>query len=144
MTTGISAKNGKQRSGARLARPFLEKLIAEPMSFACMLRSIRECDEVSQAELARRLGISRAHICDIEKGRNFLGPERAANFAKVLGYSPEQFVRLALQDQVYAAGLRMTVKVEAAEAKPQTKKCPPAADPGQPQVDISLRRSVPN
>ena len=107
-------KKAKRSSGSRLARPFLEKLIGEPMTFARMLRSIRECDEISQAEVARRLGITRAHICDIEKGRKFVGPERAAKIAKVLGYSPEQFVRLALQDQVRAAGLKMKVKVEAA------------------------------
>ena len=33
------------------------------------------------------LGVSRSHICDIEKGRKVVSPERAAKWANVLGYS---------------------------------------------------------
>jgi DNA-binding XRE family transcriptional regulator len=34
-----------------------------------MIASVHLADEIPQAELARRLGISRANLCDIEKGR---------------------------------------------------------------------------
>jgi transcriptional regulator with XRE-family HTH domain len=93
---------------------FLDDLIGEPMTFASTLRAIRETDNLTQAGVAKMLKMTRAHICDIEKGRKLVSPERAAKFARALGYSPAQFVRLALQDQVRAAGLDMTVKVEAA------------------------------
>lgn len=93
---------------------FLDDLIGEALTFGSMLRAIRECEEISQTEMARRLGISRAHLCDIEKGRRTVSPARAVNFARALDYGETQFVRLALQDQVTEAGLRMTVKVEAA------------------------------
>ena len=108
----------RKRKGIRAkrhsAKRFLDDLIGDPMTFADTLRTVRECDEISQAEVARRLGISRAHVCDIEKGRKLVSPERAAKFAKALGHSPQQFVRLALQDQIHAAGLAMKVTVEAA------------------------------
>jgi len=40
--------------------------------------------------------------------------ERAARFATVLGRSQQQFVRLALQELVNEAGLKMKVDVAAA------------------------------
>jgi len=51
------------------ARKFLEKLNKGPISFGQLVESHRVCDEISQAELARKMEISRAHLCDIEKGR---------------------------------------------------------------------------
>ena len=35
--------------------------------------------ELSEAELARRLGVSRSHLCNVEKGRKMVSPERAAD-----------------------------------------------------------------
>jgi transcriptional regulator with XRE-family HTH domain len=90
---------------------FLDDLIGEPMSIGGLLVAIRESDQVSQAQLAKRLGISKSHLCDIEKGRKVLSPERAARFARELGYSEEQFVRLALQQMVEAAGLAFFVEL---------------------------------
>jgi hypothetical protein len=48
------------------------------------------------------------------KGQKSRQPERAARFAKVLGRSQQQFVRLALQELVNAASLKMKVDVAAA------------------------------
>ncbi len=43
-------------------------------------------EEMSQVEFAKQLGISRSHLCDIEKGRKSVSVARAARFAKILGY----------------------------------------------------------
>ena len=59
-------------------------------------------------------GVSRSHLCDVEKGRKVVSPERAAAWAKVLGFPETVFVKLALQEQLDRAGVRMTVQVEAA------------------------------
>ena len=56
----------------------------------------------------------RSLLCDIEKGRKFLSVSRAAEFADILGYSKEQFVRLALQDEVSRSGLKFKVKLDKA------------------------------
>ena len=93
---------------------FLESVRGGPLTFGELIESTRWCDEISQAELARRMKISRAHLCDIEKGRRFVRPERAARFARELGYSVNVFVSLALQDELRAAGLNMRVHLEAA------------------------------
>ena len=46
--------------------------------------------------------------------RSLVIPERAASLADILGYSREHFVRLALQDQLRLAGLKMKVLLEVA------------------------------
>ena len=90
---------------------FLDALVGEPMTLGGLLVSIRKCDEIPQAALAKRLGISKSHLCDIEKGRKVVSLERAARFAQELGYSEEQFVRLALQQMVEVAGLSFWVQL---------------------------------
>ena len=87
---------------------FLEVLGGE-YTFGGMLSSIREGEELSQSEMARRLGVSRSHLCDIEKGRKAVSPARAAEFARVLGMSEKQFVRVALQELVNETGLKVQV-----------------------------------
>ena len=78
------------------------------------MESIRQSEEMSQAEFSRKLRISASHLCDIEKGRKVVSPERAARFAKILGRPEQQFVRLALHELVDEAGLKMKVDVAAA------------------------------
>ena len=85
-----------------------------PMTVAHFVRSWREADEISQASFAKRLGLSRANLCDIEKGRKLVSPERAAKFAKVLKVPEMLLVQLALQDVVRNAQLRYIVKLEGA------------------------------
>ena len=92
---------------------FLESLTGGPLTLGELIASIRLGEEVPQVEFARRLNISRSHLCDIEKGRKTLSPKRAARFARILGYSEAQFVRLALQDLVNEAGLKLSVQVAA-------------------------------
>jgi len=87
---------------------------AGPLSLGGLLVAIREGDGASQVEFARKLGLSRSHLCDVEKGRKSVSPARAARMAKALGYSQPQFVRLAMQGMLEEAGLKMTVSVEAA------------------------------
>ena len=94
------------------ARAFMEETTGGPLTLGKTLWSIRKCDEISQVDMAERLGISRANLCDIEKGRRFVSPDRAAKWADTLGYSAEQFVRLSLQDRVRQSGLKMIVRVE--------------------------------
>lgn len=96
------------------ARSFLEHLRGGPLTFGRMLASIRQADEIVQADLARRMGISRANLCDLENGRRSVTVERAAQFARVLGYSVNQFVAVAVEDQLRKAGLKVRVRLEAA------------------------------
>ncbi len=94
------------------AMRLLERITGRPLTLGVAIEAIRLGEEMSQSAFARQLGISRAHLCDIEKGRKAVSPERAARFARVLGYGEKQFVRLALQDEVDRAGLGFRVMLE--------------------------------
>ena len=104
------------------AMEFLDQLIGEPLTLANLLSTIRATDEISQSDLASRLGISKSHLCDIEKGRKAVSPERAARFAKELGYGEEQFVRLAIQQMIEIAGLNFQVILASPAKKPNRKR----------------------
>jgi transcriptional regulator with XRE-family HTH domain len=95
------------------ARAVLDELIGEPLSFGSMLATIRETDGYTFETLARRLGASRSHLCDIEKGRRGVSSDRAARWAKLLGYPEAVFVQLALQAELDNAGIKYTVELRA-------------------------------
>jgi antitoxin HigA-1 len=95
------------------AYEYMEKIHAG-LKFSEVIWALRKCDEISQEDFAKKLGISKSHLCDIEKGRKTVSPERAARFAKILGYPPDQFVSLALQGMLDKAKIKMKVKLEAA------------------------------
>jgi transcriptional regulator with XRE-family HTH domain len=96
------------------AMKILEDIAGGALTIGGLIHAIRLSEEMSLGEFSPKLGITISHLCDIEKGRKTVSPERAARFAKVLGRSREQFVRLALQGIVNAAGLKLRVAVEAA------------------------------
>ena len=95
-------------------RKFLEKITGGPVSLGKLIESIRLGEELSQAELAKKLKISRSHLNDIEKGNKAVSPRRAARFAKALGHSEERFVELSLQSLVDEAGLKLRISVNVA------------------------------
>lgn len=101
----------KKKSKAQI---FLEKAAGRSLTLGGLLESIRLGEDITSASFAKKLGLSSSHFCDIEKGRKVISPKRAAKFAKILGYSQEQFVRLSLQAILDESGLKMKVDVTAA------------------------------
>ncbi len=84
-----------------------------PMSFAGFLRGARASKDLSQADMARMLGIARSTLCDIEKGRHIVSPALAAKIAKACGLSVKIAVSAALQDQLDKAHIKMRVAMVA-------------------------------
>ena len=62
--------------------------------------------------MGRRLGIGAGHLCDVEHERRSVSPERAARWARLLGYDEGQMVQLALQAMLDGASLRYSVSIE--------------------------------
>ncbi len=83
------------------------------MTLGMFLRAFREADEISQADFARTMGISRANLCDIEKGRKLVGLKRAAEIAKDLGVPQKVLIQLALQDTLRSAHLGYQIELKA-------------------------------
>lgn len=96
------------------AGDYLEKLMGGPLTFGGALSALRESEGETLSQFAERLSVTRMHLSDIEHGRRTVSLERAAKFAIALGQNEAQFVRLALQDQVRDAGLKLRVEVHAA------------------------------
>ncbi len=82
-----------------------------PMTVGLFLRSIRETDELTQVEFAKRLKISRANLCDIEKGRKLLSTERAIKFAKLLKLPELTMIKLSLQDSLRHSRVNYNVEL---------------------------------
>jgi transcriptional regulator with XRE-family HTH domain len=79
--------------------------------------AIRQADEISQVDFAGKLGITKQHLCDIERERKSVSPRLAAEYASILGYSRDQFIRLSLQDLVDRDGLNVQVEVTVKKRK---------------------------
>ena len=96
------------------AMKFLDGLAGGPLTFGSLIETIRETDDYTLASMSKKLGVSRANLCDIQKGRKGVSLERAAKWARLLGYPESQFVALALQAEIDAAGLKYSVALNAA------------------------------
>lgn len=90
--------------------PLLEKKLG-PFTFAMFMRVARTTLELSQAQMARKLGISRGTLCDIEKGRQLVSVSFAIKTAKKAGLLVEQAVEACLQDQLRKAKFKGTVRL---------------------------------
>jgi transcriptional regulator with XRE-family HTH domain len=104
----------KAREKKSQAMKLLEKLADGPLTLGRAIESVRKCEGLSQDDCAKKLGISKSHLCDVEKGRKIVSPERAARWARVLGYPESVLVRLAIQGELDAAGLKYKVEIAAA------------------------------
>lgn len=94
-------------------RKFRAKLDAEigPLSFALFMRVARTSMDLTQEEFGKKLGLSRANVCDIEKGRHLVSTELAVKVAKKVGMPEKLALQACLQDQVRKAGSEAQVKV---------------------------------
>ena len=82
-----------------------------PRSFALFMRVARTSLDLTQEAFGEKLGISRANVCDIEKGRHLVSTSFAIKVAKKAGLSEKMALMACLQDQVRKAGSDAIVKV---------------------------------
>lgn len=94
-------------------RKFKLKLEKEmgPLTFALFMRVSRNLLGLAQEEFGKKLGLSRANICDIEKGRQLVSTEFAVKVARKAGLPEKIALQACLQDQVYKAGSEANVAV---------------------------------
>ncbi len=82
----------KSKSGVFLnmniknAQLVLEKSLGN-FSFAMFILGMHTTLNLSQVVMAKRLGISRSALCEIEKGRKLVSPRSASRYAKKAGFS---------------------------------------------------------
>ena len=95
----------------------LDILSGGATSFGQMVAAHRKCEEMTQEELAKKVGCSKSYISQIEKGTaDAKNAEMAAKIAEAFGVSAELFIQMAFQaqiDRVKRLRDRFLVKVEA-------------------------------
>ncbi len=82
-----------------------------PFTFATFMLGIRTTLDLSQVEMAKKLGISKAALCEIEKGRTFVSAQAAVRYAKKAGFSQTVALEACLQDQLRKAHIKKRVKI---------------------------------
>lgn len=90
----------------------LEKISGVKLTLGTYLLSIRKGEDQTQLELADVLNITKQYLSDIENGRRIVSPKTAAEYARKLGYSEKQFIRLALQDLLDRDSLMYCVELK--------------------------------
>lgn len=95
------------------AKQYLEKVCGK-LTLGSAIRSIRLCEEETQTAFAKKLKVSTQYLCDLEHNRKIVSAKKAKKFAELLGYAPEQFIALAIQDSLDHDGIRMHVEIKAA------------------------------
>jgi transcriptional regulator with XRE-family HTH domain len=82
------------------------------VSFGQMVRSLRICEELSQKELAARLGVSPQFLSNVETDRKQVGVAFARKVGEALGgFGLAVLVQLLLRDQLRREGLEAEVAV---------------------------------
>ncbi|APA82423.1 helix-turn-helix domain-containing protein [Francisella tularensis] len=76
-----------------------------------IVKTTRISKNITQTELATKLGISKQYICDIENNRKPITIELAKEFAKVLEQSERDFVGMTLQELLMKNNLNYCVIV---------------------------------
>ena len=79
-----------------------------------LLHTWRVSEELSLKDFGKRIGMSVANLCDIEKGRKGVSPEKAEQIARAIGVPSALLVRLSIEQSLQAAGLRYRVEIKPA------------------------------
>lgn len=82
-----------------------------PMTVGLFMKAFRQADDISQTAYAKKLKISRANLCDIEKGRKLVSPERAIKFAKIIKVPEVVLLKLSLQDILRSEKINYTIEL---------------------------------
>lgn len=82
------------------------------MTFGGLVRSLRLSDEISQVELANRVGVSKQFLSDVEHNRKDVGIAFAKKVSDALGYSIEPLIELLIRDQLRRQHLNYTVELK--------------------------------
>lgn len=86
----------------------------DSMTFGGLVHSLRMSDEITQVDLAKRLGVSKQFLSDVEHNRKDVGITFAKKISDVLGYSIEPLIELLIRDQLRRQHLNYTVELRKA------------------------------
>lgn len=90
------------------------KDIWENMTFGGLVHSLRMSDEITQVDLAKKIGVSKQFLSDVEHNRKDVGISFAKKIADALEYSIEPLIELLIRDQLRKQHLNYIVELKKA------------------------------
>ncbi|MFL5814591.1 MAG: helix-turn-helix transcriptional regulator [Bdellovibrionia bacterium] len=93
------------------ASQVMEKIYG-PFTFATFMLGARTTLNLTQAQMAKKLGISKSAVCEIEKGRTLVSAQAAVRYAKKAGFSETVALQACFQDQLRKANIKKRVRIE--------------------------------
>lgn len=84
------------------------------MTFGGLVRSLRLSDGIPQVKLAKKLGVSKQFLSDVEHNRKDVGISFAKKISSALGYSVEPLLELLIKQQLKRQRLNYIVEIKKA------------------------------
>lgn len=88
------------------------KDIWQQTTFGSLIRSLRMSDEISQVTLAKKLGVSKQFLSNVEHDRKTVGIDFAKKVATALEYSIEPLLELLIKQQLQKQQLYYTIELK--------------------------------
>lgn len=89
----------------------LDEVLDGQPTFGETLSALRKCEELTQVELAKKLGVSKQYLCDVENNRKSVSVDKAIKIAQALGQSKRLLVELALQEMLNKNHLNYSISL---------------------------------
>ncbi len=89
-------------------------VVWDQSTLGSMISSLRQCDGISQTQLAEKIGVSKQFLNSVEKNRKRVGIKFAQKVADALQYPVEPFLELLIKDQIAREGIKVDVSITAA------------------------------
>lgn len=83
-----------------------------PFTFATFILGARTTLDLNQSEMAKKLGVSKSALCELEKGRTLVSAQTAVKYAKKAGFSVTLALEACLQDQLNKAKIKKRVYIK--------------------------------
>ncbi len=83
-----------------------------PFTFATFMLGARTTLNFTQVQMAKKIGITKSALCEIEKGRTLVSAQAAVRYAKKAGFSVTVALEACLQDQLRKANIKKRIRIE--------------------------------
>ncbi|MBI2601718.1 MAG: helix-turn-helix transcriptional regulator [Deltaproteobacteria bacterium] len=89
-------------------------VVWDQSTLGSMISSLRQCDGISQTQLAEKIGTSKQFLNSVERNRKRVGIKFVQKVAEALDYPVEPFLELLVKDQIAREGIKVDVSITAA------------------------------
>ncbi|MFT3741616.1 MAG: helix-turn-helix transcriptional regulator [Gammaproteobacteria bacterium] len=89
----------------------LDRITGGELTLGKAIRAIRLGEDIKQSDFAKMIHVTQSYLSDLENDRKEVSPQKAAEIARILGYSEKQFIRLAVQDGLRRKGFHYEIEV---------------------------------